>query len=33
VLDQDPFAVDPAALETIAVELTVVGGRVVHERR
>jgi predicted amidohydrolase YtcJ len=33
LLGADPFAVDPAAIESVEVDLTVVGGRVVHERR
>jgi predicted amidohydrolase YtcJ len=33
VLERDPFAVSPAALKDVKVVLTVVGGRVVYERR
>jgi predicted amidohydrolase YtcJ len=33
VLAADPAAVDPLAIKDIAVELTVIEGRVVHDRR
>ena len=32
VLGDDPFAVDPAAIKDISVEMTVVGGRMVYSR-
>jgi predicted amidohydrolase YtcJ len=32
VLDADPFTIAPAQIESVAVDLTVVGGRIVHER-
>ena len=32
VLGEDPFAVDPAAIKDISVEMTVVGGRMVYSR-
>lgn len=32
VLSADPFALDPTALPTLAVDITIVGGRIVHER-
>ena len=33
VLGADPFAVEPAALRDLVVDMTIVGGKVVFERR
>jgi hypothetical protein len=33
VLGADPFAMEPAALRDLVVDMTIVGGRVVFERR
>ena len=32
VLDKDPFAVDPEALQDILVDHTILGGKVVYSR-
>ena len=32
VLGEDPFAVDPAVIKDISVDMTVVGGRMVYRR-
>ncbi len=33
ILAADPFAIEPAALRDLAVDMTIVGGKVVFERR